>query len=301
MELHIEPLEALKNTPNSNVKNTQISEGVFMVLVENQEDTPITLRRDIDQSLIQFYFANQGGAQFLFSGGNYRLQLHSEKSLLFYNPLQPLPLNIVVEPASQLVFLYITVERLHSLFVEESEEIAFLNSDNIHQKFYADVVPAPALQVVVGQFFQNNLTGHAQQLFYKAKVYELFARYFNREEGIDVEQCPFLKDEENVERVRQAKQIVVERYSNPPTIKELAAKIGLNEYRLKAGFKNIYGKTVFQFINDYRLDMARKILDEGGARVNNTAYQIGYANPSHFIDAFRKKFGITPKKYLQNK
>lgn len=301
MELHFEPLEALKNNPNKSVENNRISEGIFMVRVENKEEAPFTLRRDIDQSLIQFYFAAQGSARFLFSGGHYQLQLSADKSLLFYNPLQHLPLNIEVAPGSQLVFLYITVEKLHSLFVAESDEIAFLNSENIDQKFYADVIPSPALMVVIGQFFQNNLGGHALSLFYKAKVYEIFARYFNREEGIDVEQCPFLKDEENVARVREAKQIIVERYSNPPTIKELSGEIGLNEYRLKAGFKNIYGKTVFQFLNDYRLDVARKILDEGTTLVNDTAYQIGYANPSHFIGAFRKKFGVTPKKYLQNK
>ena len=132
-------------------------------------------------------------------------------------------------------------------------------------------------------------------------MYEIFALYFNREEGKDVEQCPFLNDEENVKRIRQAKSILIERITDPPTLKELSLEIGLNEYRLKEGFKNIYGKTVFQFLNDYRLDTARHILDEGKTKVNDAAYQIGYTNPSHFIAAFRKKFGVTPKKYLMNR
>jgi AraC-like DNA-binding protein len=43
------------------------------------------------------------------------------------------------------------------------------------------------------------------------------------------------------------------------------------------------------------------LLDTGKYKVNEVAFQIGYTNPSHFIAAFRKKFGITPKKYLMQK
>ena len=67
----------------------------------------------------------------------------------------------------------------------------------------------------------------------------------------------------------------------------------------RLGFFN--PKTVFQFLNDYRLDVARQMLGKGGAKVNDAAYHIGYTNPSHFIAAFKKKFGITPKKYLTAK
>ncbi|MDZ7847695.1 MAG: hypothetical protein U5L96_13520 [Owenweeksia sp.] len=100
MELHFE-IDGLKIIPpKEKVENTRIGEGVFMVRVENREDTPFRLMREIDQSLIQFYFALEGGAQFLFNQGNYRLELEKEKCLLFYNPIQALPLHIEVQPYS---------------------------------------------------------------------------------------------------------------------------------------------------------------------------------------------------------
>jgi AraC family transcriptional activator of pyochelin receptor len=101
-----------------------------------------------------------------------------------------------------------------------------------------------------------------------------------------------------VKKIRLAKKIIIEKMADPPTITELAKEIGLNEYRLKEGFKNIYGTTVFKYLNDYRLDVARQLLEQDHVKVNEAAYQIGYTNPSHFIAAFRKKFGVTPKKYL---
>lgn len=298
MELQFEIEEANKNTPKSKVENNQISEGFFMVRVSNDGEEILRLKRDIDQSLIQFYFAVEGGADFLFSQGNYKLQLETEKCLLFYNPIIALPLNIEVQPKSKLVFLYITVENLHRLFVAETEEIEFLNKENIDKKFYANRNLSPIQMLTVNQFFANNVNGPASSVYMRAKAYETLALFFNKEEGKDTDQCPFLNDEENVERIRLGKKILVERMTEPPTIKQLALEIGLNEYKLKEGFKNIYGKTVFQFLNDYRLDTARHLLDSGKYKVNDTAFQIGYTNPSHFIAAFRKKFGMTPKKYL---
>lgn len=298
MELHFEIEPGEKNTPKSKIQNTRIGDGVFLVKVENFGAESFFLKRDIDQSLIQFYFAAEGGASFLFSNGNYKHKLNSDSSLLFYNPIIALPLNVEVLPGSKLAFLYLTVESFHRLFVAESEEIEFLSQENIDKKYYSGRPVTPMLQVSVNQLFNDTISGMAVEVFEKAKAYEILALYFNREEGMDLQQCPFLNDEENVERIRQAKKIIIEKMASPPTIKELAVEIGLNEYKLKEGFKNIYGKTVFQFLNDYRLDTARHLLDSGGHKVNDAAYHIGYTNPSHFIAAFKKKFGVTPKKYL---
>ena len=52
---------------------------------------------------------------------------------------------------------------------------------------------------------------------------------------------------------------------------------------------------------DHKLDHARVLLDSAKFQVNEVAYQIGYTNPSHFIASFKKKFGVTPKKYLMGR
>ena len=101
-------------------------------------------------------------------------------------------------------------------------------------------------------------------------------------------------------KIKNAKDYILKHLDNPPTLKELSKIAGINDYQLKVGFKEIYGSTVFGFLLNHRLDHSRVLLDSGKFLVNEVAYQIGYTNPSHFIAAFRKKFGITPKKYLIN-
>jgi AraC-like DNA-binding protein len=74
---------------------------------------------------------------------------------------------------------------------------------------------------------------------------------------------------------------------------QLADEIGLNLKKLKMGFKQIYGDTVYGFLFDYKMDFA-KLLDSGSYNVNEVGLKIGYSTGSHFIAAFKRNF-TTPK------
>ena len=86
--------------------------------------------------------------------------------------------------------------------------------------------------------------------------------------------------------------------AEPPSLQELSDEIGLSLKKLKEGFKEIYGETVFGFLFDYKMDYARKLLETGQHNVNEVGLRVGYSTASHFIAAFKKKFGTTPKKYI---
>ena len=132
---------------------------------------------------------------------------------------------------------------------------------------------------------------------YQLKV-QVHSLYFNKSDDADVEQCPFLVDEDNVRRIRKAKEIVISRMAEPPTLTELSEEIGLSLKKLKEGFKQIYGDSVFSFLFDYKMEYARKMLETGKHNVNEVGLRVGYSTASHFISAFKKKYGTTPKKYL---
>ncbi len=148
----------------------------------------------------------------------------------------------------------------------------------------------------VGKPLHERLSPNAQRVAHLGQILELLGLYFHTSEP-NVVACPFLKDEETVRKIRQAKSIILDHWQSPPTIAELAEKTGLNAYRLKVGFKEVYGNTVYGFVMDTRLNHARRMLDVGEKSVNEVAFDIGYTNPSHFIAAFKKKFGTTPRKY----
>jgi AraC-like DNA-binding protein len=181
--------------------------------------------------------------------------------------------------------------------MEGGDEIHFLKPENVNRKFYDEREISSALKLVLSQLFSINLSSNARRIFLQGKVLEILSLYFSNRQP-DVESCPFLNDEAVVRKIKHAKEHLLQNLDNAPTIKELSKIAGLNEFQLKAGFKEIYGNTVYGYLLDHKLDQARALLDVKKFKVNEVAAQIGYSNTSHFIAAFRKKFGITPKKYL---
>ncbi len=287
-----------KNNAERSLKHISIEPGIELVKINHEGEEPIDIQRTIPASVIQFYFSVEGKSRFSF-GSNYQLDLKAGKNFFFYNPEQELPLNIRVAGGAKHIFLFVTIDRIHELFVEDAAELPFLSSDNINRKLYDERDISPQTTVVLNQMFNIQLSTQAQRLFCQGKVYEILSLYFSARE-VDTVSCPFLNDEENVKKIKLAKEFIMKNMTQPPSIKELAKEVGLNEYRLKVGFKEVYGNTVFGYLLDHKLEHARNLLDSGDYKVNEVAYAIGYTNPSHFISAFKKKFGVTPKKYLSH-
>jgi AraC family transcriptional activator of pyochelin receptor len=128
----------------------------------------------------------------------------------------------------------------------------------------------------------------------------LLSLYFNKNEDTDIEQCPFLIDEDNVRKIRLAKEIILKNMSEPPSLQELSEEIGLSLNKLKEGFKQLYGDTVFGYLLNHKMEEARRMLASTNYNVNEVGLRIGYSTSSHFIAAFKKKYGTTPKKYLMS-
>lgn len=278
--------------------NQEIENGFFVLTYENASEKSQVISRFVDASLIQFHFCFRGSATFHFNERSYRLPLTDEHVLLLYNPQRDLPMELDLSPNGQLVTVLISIKKFHSLFSQEAEQIPFLSDENSNKKYYKDHIITPAMAVVLSQILQHQPNALMSRLYLKGKVYELLSLYFNPTEATDIAECPFLVDEENVRKIRNAKQIMLERMTQPPSLQDLADEIGLSLKKLKEGFKQLYGSTVYQFVLDYKMDYARQLLGSGSHNVNEVALQLGYSNSSHFIEAFKKKFGTTPKKYL---
>ncbi|RZJ72026.1 AraC family transcriptional regulator [Flavobacterium sp.] len=278
----------------------KIEDDFYLIRFQNDASETYRAERQVSQGLIQFHYGLKGKAKFIFNQGTYALDLREEKSLLLYNPQKELPLNLELAPNSWVISVVISIKKFHALFSSEAEHIPFLSAGNQDKKYYNEADISPSMAIVLNQLFHFNLHPSIKNLYYRGKAYELLSLYFNRTEDPDAEQCPFLIDEENVLKIRKAKDIIIANMAEPPGLQELADQIGLNLKKLKTGFKQIYGDSVYAFLFDYKMEFARKLLEDGTHNVNEAGLKIGYSTASHFISAFRKKFGTTPKKYLMS-
>lgn len=289
---------AFKSNATGTFDEVNIEDGFFVLTSKNDGDNTKVLEREIDSSYIQFHFCSKGSAIFMFNKGNYSLNIDEETSLLLYNPQRDLPIHLELKPHSWLVSLVISIKKFHSLFSEDANYVTFLTDDNKDKKYYKDGKISPSMAVVLNQLISFNLNNSIKSLYFKGKAYELLSLFFNRSEDADIEQCPYLVDEVNVAKLKKAKDIIIANMAEPPTLQELADDIDLSLKKLKEGFKQIYGDSVFSFLFDYKMEVARKLLESGDYNVNEVGLKVGYSTGSHFIAAFKKKFGTTPKKYI---
>ena len=110
--------------------------------------------------------------------------------------------------------------------------------------------------------------------------------------------CKFLANEADREKIRNAREILLQHISEPLTIKALSRKAAINECYLKKGFKEMYGTTIFDFFQSQRMEHAKYLLYEKALSVTDVSSLLGYSSISHFSTAFKKHTGLKPCELL---
>lgn len=280
--------------------DSMIEDGFYLLKFHNEDDMVTEVNREVDKSYLQLHFCLKNKASLKFNGGNYGLDLPENKSFFLYNPQQDLPIHLELQSGAKVISLLIRIEKFHTFFTEEAELIQFLSGENKSKKCYRDKELNPNESMVLNQIFHYGLHSSLEKLYSRGKVYELISLYFHKSDVDGVQNCPFLEDEANVEKIQKAKQILIEKMTEPPTLTELARQINLPIQHLKDGFKHIYGETVFAYLLNYKMEYARKLLSTRKYNISEVSFEVGYSTPSHFIAAFKKKFGSTPKRYMSS-
>ena len=287
-----------KNNEKSSFELTEINSGCFVMRTKNDTDQILDLTHAVAQDFLQFHFCLKGQMNFRYNQGSYTFPLNENHSMLLYNPTKELPIDVELSENTWLVSVLISITKFHALFSSDADHIPFLSSENSSKKYYDNLPFSSSIAVVLSQILQSKVHDSLKTLYIQGKVYELLSLYFNKSEDPSVEQCPFLVDEENVRKIRKAKEIVLDRMTDPPSLEELAVEIGLSLKKLKEGFKELYGDTVYAYLIDHKMEEACRMLNSQKYNVNEVGIKLGYSSASHFIAAFKKKYGTTPKKYL---
>ncbi len=85
-------------------------------------------------------------------------------------------------------------------------------------------------------------------------------------------------------------------YNHPPSLQQLSRYVGMGPSKTHELFKQIYGRTPYQFFSEKRLNEAYDLLHTGKYNIAQIGTMLGFANMSHFSKTFKKRFGVLPKK-----
>lgn len=140
-------------------------------------------------------------------------------------------------------------------------------------------------------------SGNLKKMFLLSKSIEFLVLQAEASSRREMPVYKYLKTARDKECIVHAKEYVLKNLADPPSLSALACIVGINEYKLKRGFKEMFGTTVFGCISDARLDKAREQLLGKEKNASELAVELGYSSLQHFSYAFKKKFGKPPREF----
>jgi AraC-like DNA-binding protein len=159
----------------------------------------------------------------------------------------------------------------------------------------------PEMQGILQQILNCPYRDWTRRFYLESKALELLILWLTQAVERDKvpESCKLSLSD--IDRIHQARDILTHRLKQPPSLLELARQVGLNDRKLKQGFRQVFGTTVFGYLHDYRMQQAQQLLRAGQTNVKETALLVGYASQSSFNAAFKKRFGVNPKTVQQQR
>jgi len=258
------------------------------------------LKHRINDNFIQLYFCNNHECKVAFNFEHCAISLTANNSSMVYFKDEKMDVLFNLPPKSELLAIHISIEYFHSLFSIEGNFLFNFSSLNTGRPIIEPKEITPTIQVILNQLITKQINETLRPVYIKGKVYELLSYYFSTTPENDSENCPYIANEETIGKIKQAKEIVINEMNTPPSLSELAKRVGLNIKKLKTDFKELYGVPVFTFLLNYKMEIAKKLLREQQLNVNEIAAHLGYSASSHFISAFKRKYDVTPKQFSKS-
>ena len=173
--------------------------------------------------------------------------------------------------------------------------------DESNKNYYSHIGSMiPSMHMVIHQILNCPYLGFLKRMYLESKAMELITHQLAQlafdENG---PKKSFVLRPDDIERIHEARDILIRNLENPPSLMELARQTGLNDTKLKRGFRQVFGTTVFGCLHAYRMEQGRQLLAEGKMNVTEVAYEVGYSSRPYFSRAFTRHFGLNPIVYLR--
>lgn len=253
-----------------------------------------------EAAMVELSYCIQGTREIDVSGVQYQVAPGSY-TLQFVNPARA-SMHFSGDQSFQMLSIGIPVSTFHR-FMEEAggaRTIDFYRIIGKHSYRMFQETIDPAASVLLKQMLQAAIGQGIRNLEMEYRLLELMSLAF-RSFLLDGNSASTRLSKTDMARIEQARKIILERMTEPPSLLELSRLIGLNDYKLKIGFKEMYGRTVFGYLRDQRLEKAYHSLQGGSTSVIEVSCAVGYSNPSYFAEAFREKYGVNPGEFVRRK
>lgn len=157
----------------------------------------------------------------------------------------------------------------------------------------------PSLQKIVDEIVSEQVGETFDLFFLRVKAEELICRLLMELEKRDEKRLYDLNNRD-IQLIYSIKERMLEHLEIPPVIKDLAVYAGMSPTKLKRVFSQIFGNSIFNYYQEFRMKKAAFLLKEEKLSVSDAGYQLGFTNLSHFSRVFKEHIGMNPKQYSRS-
>lgn len=273
-----------------------LADGFLILFAETEYSAPQSGYFSSPDSL-HIYLASNGDGEYVPVDGA-PLSFEAPSTVLIIEPAGEPPAEITFAGFTRYIYIVMHREVLKTLYAGSTHELpgllqAFLSGEMRHTS--GRTLPLSAAMLRCLEDVRTcALDGRRRRLFLQSKALEIVCQTL---EAFEQSECfRSLETTKLTARgVVKAQRFLAGNFAAPPSLEDLATEVGLSRSALCTGFRQMLGQSVFDYIQDLRMQQALALLAEGDEPITQIAYAVGYNRPSSFSVAVLRHFGATPR------
>ncbi|SHJ10862.1 helix-turn-helix domain-containing protein [Aquimarina spongiae] len=216
------------------------------------------------------------------------------------NHIFKIPANVPICIFSLEINRKLFEEKIESFLPNMNTDLIDLFRDvNGIKQFYYKNYYSLEISKFISEFTECELTGFMRQVYLEGKAYEILT--FQLKQYLDDLNEPdkrLILRQSTVESIQKATSIIRDEIESMDNVVNLAKRVGLNQNTLQNGFQQLYKTSVNEYIRNYRIEKAKEFLESSDLNITQITYKVGINSRSYFSKLFKKKYGVSPKQYL---
>lgn len=256
----------------------------------------------VDKPVIEMMFFISSKSTFYLSDVKNPIYIENNQHNIFYNPQNGYRskwqagkgqkvVTVTLYPDTFIKYLDPKIYRSFLKAIDENRNAVLFNQN---------LTITPRMYVLLDEIIKNQHAHGVRRLYIENCIYELM--FLQIEQFNSLKKRNEIRIPNNIEkRIIEARELIDDNLSSPFSILDLAKKVGINDYHLKKGFKELYNNTVYMYTTQKRMEKAKNLLLKHDLNVNEVAYMLGYNDATNFSAAFKKYYGYTPGKIVYHK
>jgi len=151
---------------------------------------------------------------------------------------------------------------------------------------------SPEMRKIIHDLLRCPYDDILRKLYFENKVKDFL--FESLVQAFKTEPATVSLSRKETDAIYKVREIILTDLANHYSIKELSKKVELNEFKLKTGFKDIFGTGIFECLTQARMEKARHLLLETDIPMKEIASMTGFDYLSNFITSFTRHFGHPP-------